>query len=1203
MKLTREQALAELGLQEEATEDEIKKTYKKLALQWHPDKNSDKEAATVRFQMISAAYARLSARNHPGDDDDLDDLCPEDIFDEDEFEEFEELLRSEFFYRMFFGGMRMGSGGRGRRFGGSGRDGSGSAFRVFFMPGGGPGFSFHGGPGSGRPRGGHAARPNPHRGGYQSSGGRGGSFYTYDSDSEDDDEDYDDTGSYSTVDDDDEAQMAWEEEQQARGAKAAAARKEERKRRARETEELFARSDSDRRNTFAGGPPDLGLLKFAGQQLPRPTNPGGVRSDTSIRVSLDPKKKATMWLDNGQIRFELDYKRVGEAQWTTLSSNTSATLDVTGLTPGTRYAFRGRAGTLITTSGAALHEPQWGKHSEESVFSTSGKAPSAEAATVAPVGAAATAAAGTSDSGGTNAQHAAGAAAATGPNAAAGSKAGAATAAAHQQQPSAGGGDGYGAAANSATDGIGADGAGHGKGRKKKGKPAKGADGAGGSGAATEDSALEKERHRQAEARRQEEERQRAAAAAEKRRVEVEKDAAMRSAMEAAAAEYERSVREAAAAAATSTGKSGGSGKGAKKGPGGGTAGSGKQQQHQQQTVDQSGASVGGGAAAAAGGSKGSKASATRGPENRQQQSQSQSQSQPQPQPQPAGGGRGATRGGTFQGAPGTSQAAQVPPRNIPPRSPSMHSQQQQQYAAPSTGLNCEPRFGRPPEGPSGGPYTGGRGGTGRGYGYGRSATGAGFGGRTGAFGGHGFGSGHSRGRGATNWRWQEDVELEMAIAASLKTAEQEGLIDLIDKDALAAINAACETCVCGPYAAKAVAAAPPPPQSPPSAGGHYPTLPHGTKPAAVLTAVATQLQTPSMPSQSQTSLRAPPFQSLPSGDESKSAPPPTRVPLKATTAPTPATDRPVEPAGKLTAQSASRASSSSVQPAVVVAATAAADTKPLPVVPKDLLATASQQKLPLQAPKAYPVSVPLQNSARGNSAAATDSSTSGAREPNPMHQLPYAIPVTGPSPAAPKETTRFASAAIVAPATTAPASAKPVPSYGMHPALAALLVQRKGVVSPQPVAPPPSSLSTPQSLNLGHPSQSSAMAANPSAMTTSAAQSASGMTSAAPLGINATVPANPAAGHFGASSAAADVFNATRNGTLGTGLSSTSESPVAPPGAPAAHVPTVSGVPVAKQQDSAGVPGAGAVPGASGGATWGFSRSAGSADPSTTAP
>ncbi|XP_056633694.1 dnaJ homolog subfamily B member 6-like [Diorhabda sublineata] len=44
-----------------ASTDEIKKAYKKLALKWHPDKNPDnKEEATRRFREISEAYEVLS---------------------------------------------------------------------------------------------------------------------------------------------------------------------------------------------------------------------------------------------------------------------------------------------------------------------------------------------------------------------------------------------------------------------------------------------------------------------------------------------------------------------------------------------------------------------------------------------------------------------------------------------------------------------------------------------------------------------------------------------------------------------------------------------------------------------------------------------------------------------------------------------------------------------------------------------------------------------------------------------------------------------------------------------------------------------------------------------------------------------------------------------------------------------------------------
>ena len=53
-----------LGIQKGATEDEIKKAYKKLALKWHPDRNQDNKAqADKKFQEISEAYEVLSDSN------------------------------------------------------------------------------------------------------------------------------------------------------------------------------------------------------------------------------------------------------------------------------------------------------------------------------------------------------------------------------------------------------------------------------------------------------------------------------------------------------------------------------------------------------------------------------------------------------------------------------------------------------------------------------------------------------------------------------------------------------------------------------------------------------------------------------------------------------------------------------------------------------------------------------------------------------------------------------------------------------------------------------------------------------------------------------------------------------------------------------------------------------------------------------------
>jgi len=50
-----------LGVQRTATEEEIKKAYKKLALQYHPDKNPGNDAACEKFKEVAEAYSILSA--------------------------------------------------------------------------------------------------------------------------------------------------------------------------------------------------------------------------------------------------------------------------------------------------------------------------------------------------------------------------------------------------------------------------------------------------------------------------------------------------------------------------------------------------------------------------------------------------------------------------------------------------------------------------------------------------------------------------------------------------------------------------------------------------------------------------------------------------------------------------------------------------------------------------------------------------------------------------------------------------------------------------------------------------------------------------------------------------------------------------------------------------------------------------------------
>ncbi len=50
-----------MGLKRDATDDQIKKAFKKLAIRYHPDKNQDNpEAAKKKFQEIANAYETLS---------------------------------------------------------------------------------------------------------------------------------------------------------------------------------------------------------------------------------------------------------------------------------------------------------------------------------------------------------------------------------------------------------------------------------------------------------------------------------------------------------------------------------------------------------------------------------------------------------------------------------------------------------------------------------------------------------------------------------------------------------------------------------------------------------------------------------------------------------------------------------------------------------------------------------------------------------------------------------------------------------------------------------------------------------------------------------------------------------------------------------------------------------------------------------------
>jgi curved DNA-binding protein len=118
-----------LGIKKGATDDEIKKAYRKQAMKYHPDKNSGNKKAEEQFKEINEAYAVLSDKDKKKEYDTYGHagfrqrFSQEDIFRGFDFRQnFGEFgLGADLFNRIFGGGVRStgrhNAGAQGRSFG------------------------------------------------------------------------------------------------------------------------------------------------------------------------------------------------------------------------------------------------------------------------------------------------------------------------------------------------------------------------------------------------------------------------------------------------------------------------------------------------------------------------------------------------------------------------------------------------------------------------------------------------------------------------------------------------------------------------------------------------------------------------------------------------------------------------------------------------------------------------------------------------------------------------------------------------------------------------------------------------------------------------------------------------------------------------------------------------------------------------------
>ncbi|MGB5684905.1 MAG: DnaJ C-terminal domain-containing protein [Candidatus Electrothrix sp.] len=120
-----------LGVEKTASAAEIKKSYRKLALKYHPDKNPDNKEAEDKFKQISEAYAVLSDEKKRQEYDTYGSAGFQQRYSQ------EDIFRGFDINDIF---NQFGGGGGGRttfRFGGQGGAAGGNPFDFFSQAGGG----------------------------------------------------------------------------------------------------------------------------------------------------------------------------------------------------------------------------------------------------------------------------------------------------------------------------------------------------------------------------------------------------------------------------------------------------------------------------------------------------------------------------------------------------------------------------------------------------------------------------------------------------------------------------------------------------------------------------------------------------------------------------------------------------------------------------------------------------------------------------------------------------------------------------------------------------------------------------------------------------------------------------------------------------------------------------------------------------------